>query len=399
VDLTVAAADRVRSWALARPAISVLTSPHRVTLGWRVEADARSRGWGRADSPADADVLLLVGDLGTQLAPAARMWWHHMTAPRAQGAVTDRAQIDHVLDDALARLRDWQAQREEAARTDETVALLQTPDAPADRAHGAHGGHDMGGHDMGGHDMGGHGGHDMGGHGGHDMGGHGGHDMGGHGGHDMADVAGLPMAGTGEDRDGLELDVLTYRWGPFLTGWPPGLVVRATLSGDVVSAATVEAQPDAAEALPRLAAVAHSLVSVLGLAGWHRAERALSALPLAPLDGRTATDDEKRWLARVRRSRALSWALRDIADIDGQGAGGRVVLWCEELLAGDATDGTWTVVPDSELVSQVVTGTEMARARIAVASIALTPATMPLGGTTRRDAGGHRARHDNGDLS
>ncbi len=393
MDLIVVAADRVRSWALARPAVTVLTSPDRMTLGWRVEAAARSRGWGRADSPADADVLLLVGDLGTHLAPAARLWWHHMTAPRAQVAVRDEGQIDHALDDALARLRDWPVQRKEAERTDETLALLQAPDAPLDVEHGGHGGHDVGGHDMGGH-----GGHDMGGHGGHDMGGHGGHDMGGHGGHDMGDVAGLPMAGTGEDRDGLELDVLTYRWGPFLTGWPTGLVVRTSLSGDVVSAATVEAQPDAAEALPRLAAVAHSLVSVLGLSGWDRAARAVSALPLAGLEGRPVSDAERRWLERIHRSRTLRWALRDVADLDGQDAGARLRSWCEELLTADSSDGAWTTTPDSELVPKVVEGTEMARARIAVASIALTPAAKHLGETTHRHAGGHR-RHDHGNLA
>ena len=247
---------------------------------------------------------------------------------------------------------------------------------------------------MSGHDMSG---HDMSGHGGHDMGGHGGHDMGGHGGHDMGDVAGLPMAGTGQDRDGLELDVLTYRWGPFLPGWPTGLVVRATVAGDVVSDATVEQQPGPAEPLPRLCVVAHCLVTVLGLAGWHSAERALGALPLAGLDGRTVTDDERRWLSRVRRSRTLRWALRDIADVDGQDAGARVATWCEELLAGAATEGTWTVLPDSDLVSQVVTGTEMARARIAVASIALTPAATDAA-TGHRDADRHR-RHDGEDLS
>lgn len=364
MDLIVAVADRVRSWALARPAVSVLASPQRATLGWRVEAAARSRGWGRADSPADADVLVLVGDLGTHLAPAARLWWHHMTAPRAQVAVRDEAQIDHALDDALARLRDWPAQRKEAERTDETLALLQAPDAPPDIEHGGHGGHDMGGH----------------------------------GGHDMGDVAGLPMAGTGEDRDGLELDVLTYRWGPFLTGWPTGLVVRTSVSGDVVSAATVEAQPDAAEALPRLAAVAHSLVSVLGLSGWDRAASAVSALPLAGLEGRPASDAERRWLERIHRSRTLRWALRDVADLDGQDAGARLRSWCEELLTADSSDGAWTTTPDGELVPKVVEGTEMARARIAVASIALTPGAKHLGETTHRHAGGQRG-HDHGDLA
>ncbi len=50
---------------------------------------------------------------------------------------------------------------------------------------------------------------------------------------------GRPMAMTGPDRDGLELDRLPLRVGPFFAAFPPGLAVEMVLQGDVVE----EAQP------------------------------------------------------------------------------------------------------------------------------------------------------------
>src|SRR5699024_10599404 len=80
---------------------------------------------------------------------------------------------------------------------------------------------------------------DHGGHGGHeghaDHGGHEGHE--GHGDMDMA-PAGIPLAEGGEDRDGLEMDVLHLPLGPVLPFWPAGLVLHCSLQGDVVVDAT-----------------------------------------------------------------------------------------------------------------------------------------------------------------
>src|SRR5699024_5964325 len=101
--------------------------------------------------------------------------------------------------------------------------------------------HDQAGHEnhdgYGGHE--GHGGHESHeGHGGHESHeGHGGHESheghGGHGGMDMA-PGGIPLAQGGEDRDGLEMDVLHLALGPVLPFWPAGLVLRCSLQGDVV---------------------------------------------------------------------------------------------------------------------------------------------------------------------
>lgn len=57
---------------------------------------------------------------------------------------------------------------------------------------------------------------------------------------------GRPMAGRGDDRDGLALDVVPLAVGPFLPAFPPGLVMNVTFAGDVVLRAEVlDWPPDA----------------------------------------------------------------------------------------------------------------------------------------------------------
>lgn len=54
---------------------------------------------------------------------------------------------------------------------------------------------------------------------------------------------GRPMAHTGEDRDGLELDRLPVDAGPFFPLFPPGFTLHAVLQGDVIQAAEVAENP------------------------------------------------------------------------------------------------------------------------------------------------------------
>ncbi|MHB1131569.1 MAG: NADH-quinone oxidoreductase subunit D-related protein, partial [Chloroflexota bacterium] len=54
---------------------------------------------------------------------------------------------------------------------------------------------------------------------------------------------GRPMAGLAPDRDGLRLDVLPLRVGPFFPRFPTGLVLAATLAGDVIVEAAAEESP------------------------------------------------------------------------------------------------------------------------------------------------------------
>lgn len=54
---------------------------------------------------------------------------------------------------------------------------------------------------------------------------------------------GRPMAGRGPDRDGLELDQLPVRIGPFFPAFPPGLLLDVKLQGDVLQEVRVGENP------------------------------------------------------------------------------------------------------------------------------------------------------------
>lgn len=61
---------------------------------------------------------------------------------------------------------------------------------------------------------------------------------------------GRPMAELGPDRDGLRLDVLPLRVGPFFPGFPAGLVLDLKTAGDVVVEAAIGPNPLAGDTLP-----------------------------------------------------------------------------------------------------------------------------------------------------
>ena len=79
----------------------------------------------------------------------------------------------------------------------------------------------------------------------------------GHGGTGMTGGVpyGRPMAGRADDRDGLALDVVPLRVGPFFPLLPPGIVLEVTFAGDVVHDARV-AVPAAPVAPPTPATIA-----------------------------------------------------------------------------------------------------------------------------------------------
>lgn len=52
---------------------------------------------------------------------------------------------------------------------------------------------------------------------------------------------GRPLAGRADDRDGLRLDQILVRVGPFLPPFPPGLLLDVRLQGDVIQEATIPA--------------------------------------------------------------------------------------------------------------------------------------------------------------
>ncbi|MGM0386384.1 MAG: hypothetical protein ACQERF_10460 [Actinomycetota bacterium] len=353
-----------------------MDGPGATELRWDLEAELDRRGWVLAESPARTDILLTVGRLGDQLSAAAELLWSQIPAPRHRALVT-AGPVGTQLDAAAGALltvaawvredsMDRPAMLLEAGRT---AGNLGPPSARQMGAasHQAHTDHEEHG-----------GGHDdhTGGHEEHT----GGHD--GHGG----EVAGLPMATTSTDRDGLTLDTLTVRLGPVLPGWPTGLVLRAAMQGDVLSDThlswTDEPPPDqpADQAVRALDALSRFLV----VAGWPAAAREAREAR----DARRSLPDQpgtlqlvNRLTRKVSRSRALAWSVRGITP--GLGDGDvlqRVCRWCDTAQRGAAAQ---PVTLDE--LAPALDGLELSAARLAVASVQLTHARVPAGAGSAHD--------------
>lgn len=208
--------------------------------------------------------------------------------------------------------------------------------------------------------------------------------------HHGGDVAGLPMAMTAPDRDGLELDSLGVSLGPVLPGWPTGLVVRAELQGDILTGVTAtwadvpEHQGD--EGWPggdRRQRALDQLGRFLIVAGWPVAARDARRARdgLGSRDPAVAADSHReatRLVRTVRRSRTVAWSVRGIGPVrqGPEGLNGdaldRVRRWCD-LVDGQADHGAFPELPVAAL-APLLEGTELATARLAVASVALEPA-------------------------
>jgi hypothetical protein len=177
---------------------------------------------------------------------------------------------------------------------------------------------------------------------------------------------GRPLAERADDRDGLKLDQLLVRVGPFLPPLPPGLMLDVRLQGDVIqsvsfpedeqqaSGAGVEQQPEGvpgggspftaaltrptpvveleiARARSHLAWLAGALGSA-GLTALGRRTLRLAA-GVAPSDG----PEVARLARRLQRGRSLSWSSRGIGAVSAERAaslpGGPVAR-----ASGDARD-------------------------------------------------------------
>ncbi|WP_433319866.1 hypothetical protein [Micromonospora chersina] len=239
--------------------------------------------------------------------------------------------------------------------------------------------------------------------------GHGGMDHGGmgHGGmaHEGMDMApgGIPLASGGEDRDGLEMDLLHLRLGPVLAYWPAGLVLRCTLQGDVIvdaETSLVAADDPTADAELRhgsedarrfAARRCDNAASLLRLAGWDdaadRARRIRDALLFADdLDGPAGQ------LHRLRRMVGRSWwlrrSLRRVGPLDTHELARRAL---PAAMTGDVRDrllgmldraahtigdqqptGPSRGVP-VDAIPDLVRGWDLATARLIVASLDLDP--------------------------
>ncbi|MFJ5997315.1 hypothetical protein [Streptomyces sp. NPDC092370] len=262
---------------------------------------------------------------------------------------------------------------------------------------------------------------------------HGGHmDHMGHDMHTMGEVAGLPMAERADDRDELRLDQLHVPFGPGLSDWPAGLVLRLTLQGDVVQGVEVDRLPGVSgHRLPfwdepwlraahgedvtrggavrrRCAAHLDSAGRLLAVVGWDdvavRCRRLRDEL-LSGASHEGIGGDLRRTLHRIGRSRPLRWSIAGLGELsaDRARAAGvtgpalaadgdaydRLLMWLSEVERGlEGLDDTRPLAPDDrtgprgrldgprppsqallDVLPELLTGAEFACARIIVASL------------------------------
>ena len=380
-------------FAVRAAQVLVVEVPGHWDARMELEQQLLRRGWRPASTPADADVLAVCGVPGPELSELVDRLWEQMPGPRVRADITSPGGVGPALDDAAALLLDTPHHRTDARERP------QEPEIPEDVDHGGHGGMDHGEMDHGEMDHGemDHGEMDHGemDHGGH--GGHGGMDHSGHGGMDMA-PGGIALAGGGEDRDGLEMDVLHLPLGPVLPFWPAGLVLHCSLQGDVVvdaEASVVDGAgaggPGPGPAPAAVVVWCDQVVALLALAGAEDAASGARRARDALLHGDrgAARAAAERLHRTIRRSRLLRWSLRGVLPLDPSAlehhglprhclgdAHDRLLSRVERIRAeaGGAVpvpveDGAvpWAVLPE------LVTGLELASVRLAVASLGLDP--------------------------
>ncbi|WP_238148159.1 hypothetical protein [Janibacter hoylei] len=381
----------------------------------RVELEQQMllRGWSAAWTPADADVLAVCGVPGPELVELAQRLWEQMPGPRVRVDVASSAVVGSALEDAAALLLDTPHHRADARER------AQEPRIPEDHGQMGHEGMNHEGMDHGGHegmnheamdhegmDHAGHEGMDHGGHEGmnHEAMDHEGMDHAGHGGHSGMDMApaGIALAQGGQDRDGLEMDVLHLPLGPVLPFWPAGLVLCCSLQGDVVVDAAASVVDGAGQAagskepqappVPASAVRCDGVMALLALAGADdaaaRARRARDALVRG--DQGAARDVVERLHRTVRRSWLLRWSLRGVLVLDPsdlarhglpEGCRGDAHDRLSSMVEGLRSEVCGGAVPAAvesgavpwERMPHLVTGLELATVRLAVASLNLEP--------------------------
>ncbi len=295
------------------------------TVRAAVERATLGRGWGLGSSPADADVLAVCGSPGTELAEAIDRTWHQMPGPRTRVDVTRPEGAAAALERAQAALLDDAHHRRDAHERPMSADLPAAED-------------------------------------------------------DEMAPDGIPLAEGGEDRDGLEMDVLRVPLGPVLPHWPPGLVLRCSLQGDVIADADVAALDMAAGPPPKEQGEARrcdTMAGLLDLAGWAdaaaQARRARDEI-LVRGPGAAAPRLE-RLRHRVTRSWSLRWSLRGLRPVGDQDA---EALGLPATATGDTYDRLLAMLADisgepaaipAGAIPPLVRGLDLAAARLVVASL------------------------------
>ena len=392
---------RLAAAAVSRTSVLLAEVPGWARTRVGVEQAVRRRGWRVALSPGDADVLLTCGLPGPRLQDALDLVWAQMPGPRARIDVASPTAVEGLLDQAASALLDGDHQSRDAAAR----PIGPTMGTPATAAETGNGGSaepedaDDGPPSDGSEEHAGHARTDHEGHGDMDHEGHGGMD---HGGMEMEMPGGIPLAeGGGEDRDGLDLDVLHLPLGPVLPFWPAGLVLHCTLAGDVVTEARPELLRPAdgasgGEPLPPAVDRLDRAVGVLALAGWDAAALGLAGLRDDPrLHTETGSCGPllERWRRRVRRSLLLRWSLRGVGRLSEEDCRRHGV---DPRLAGDAHDRLLALLDEAraaldsgatepartpvDVLGDLVAGHELGAVRLLVAGLDLdTGARVPAG--------------------
>jgi hypothetical protein len=141
---------------------------------------------------------------------------------------------------------------------------------------------------------------------------------------------GIPLASGGDDRDGLEMDELNVPFGPVLSHWPAGLVLRCVLHGDVIVTAQVQLlgagaklpadiEPDGPSssggARNQAIRLCDDVFTMLSLAGWPSGASAAFRVRNELLRGGALPDSLialTQLRRRVTRSLLLRWSLSGI---------------------------------------------------------------------------------------
>ncbi|WP_051467755.1 hypothetical protein [Actinomadura oligospora] len=128
---------RLLRFAARRPRPLVVAVPGFTAVRLAVEADLRRRGWRPALTPAEADLLIVCGRPGPDLADAVDTVWDQMPNPRARADLHSPSDVLTALDAASAHLAD-----EPAQVTDAASRASFTPESSMDHSAMGHG--DMG---------------------------------------------------------------------------------------------------------------------------------------------------------------------------------------------------------------------------------------------------------------
>ncbi|WP_232488761.1 hypothetical protein [Brevibacterium antiquum] len=396
--------EMISRLALRVVRVLIVEVPGQWLTRMELEHQMLRRGWRRALTAADADVLAVCGVSGPELTPLVDRLWQQMPGPRVRADMVSPRAVNSALDEAAILYLDTEHHKRDAQ---ERAQEPWIPEGPVDHMdHDDHGNHAGMGHDN--HE--GHGGMNHDDHAGmnhndhdehagmkHDE--HAGVDHGeheGHGGMDMS-PGGVPLAEGGQDRDGLEMDVLHLPLGPVLPYWPAGLVLTCSIQGDVVIGSDVSIvdsgdhgnESEISHNGLRAALHCDSVMALLALAGADdlaaRARRARDFLLRG--DQVAASDALVRMTRAIRRSWLLRWSLRGILVLDqvdldryglSVGCGGdaydRMLRTIDRVRA--EVDGRVSASEEDELVPwqvlpELVSGMELATLRLAVASVNL----------------------------